>query len=123
MANIKNYSDDVLNRLIKKMEIEEETKSFEILKLEVENWEHLLPTIKISELEDLKLALEYQIYDLFNIKKLPIKYKETTIGICMEPKTNAEEYIKYYENLKALADKYKLSEIDVKAIKKKNVIV
>lgn len=119
MTDLSKYSNDVLKKLVEKMNIEDETKNIELLKVEVKNWKELAPTIKIKELEEIKEVLEYQIYDLFNIKKLPIKYKEFFNG--RENVNNAKEYIDYYHNLKNVANKYKIESVEVKAIKKKEI--
>lgn len=119
MTDLSNYSNDVLKKLVEKMNIEDETKNIELLKVEVKNWKELAPTIKIKELEEIKEVLEYQIYDLFNIKKLPLKYKEVFNG--RETVNNSKEYVDYYYNLKNVANKYKIESVEVKAIKKKEI--
>lgn len=119
MADLSKYSDDVLKKLIRKMEIEDENKSLDVLELELENWENLLPTISIKELNELKDYLEYEIYDLFNIKKLPTKYREWFDG--RDNKNNGADYIDYYYKLDELSKKFKIKEIQVKMIKKSSI--
>jgi len=119
MADLSKYSDDVLKKLVRKLEIEEENKAFEVLEIELENWEKLLPTITIKELNELKDCLEYQIYDLFNIKKLPLAYREWFDGV--NERNNSTEYTDYYWKLHDLSQKFKIKEIQVKAIKKSHI--
>lgn len=118
MADLSKYSDVVLQKLIMKMEIEEEEKMLSQMIAEVKN----INTNNIIDLDGLNKAkdyLTYDIYDLFNIKKLPTIYKKDES--VYNPINTAIPFVDYHTKLTKTKDILNIKDVVINEIKLKDV--
>ena len=120
MSDLSKYPDEVLKKLIKKMEIEEEEKTLKMVNNELDKISNI-NIIKLDKLTKLNDFMTYDIYDLFNTKKLPTKYRKD--DSIYNPINTALPFVEYYKGIEKLYNNLIIDDIKINEISLNDIVL